>query len=600
MKSFTSRLLLIAMAGLALLLSQLAVAEPTADPHKVLRYAFITAEDGFDPAIARDLYSAHVEQSIFETLYTYDYLARPAKLIPLTAEAMPEVSADGKTYTIRLKKGINFQTDPAFNGKPRELTMADYVYSFKRLLDPHLVSAHTWLWDGEVEGLDELVAEGKKTGHYNIDKPVAGFELLDRYTLRIHLKRADFNLGMKLAHEPNSAVAREVIEKYQDAQGQVMANPVGTGPYRLAQWVRGARIVLEANPGFRGMTWDFQAGDDPEDQKIVAQMKGKRMPQIGRIEISVMLEDQSRLLAFQKNELDLFQLEGPLAPRVLKDGKLKPEFVKMGAQLSRIVDPEISYFYWNMQDPVLGGLSKEKIALRRAIAMAHDVDDELKMVFNGEAVTLDYPIPPGVVGYDAHYKSSIQHDTAAANMLLDKFGYKIGADGWRTLPDGGLLVVKSTAYNTSRGQLQLESWKKTFDSIHIHMEDDRKQFEDILKAEKACQLQMRDSPWIADFPDGDNFMQLFYGPNSGLTNAGCSKIPEYDRLYEQTMTMPAGPERDLLYHKMTRILEVYTPLRMGYARVRNMLAQPSVIGYKKHPILHCEWMYFDVEPRAPL
>jgi ABC-type transport system substrate-binding protein len=219
-------------------------------------------------------------------------------------------------------------------------------------------------------------------------------------------------------------------------------------------------------------------------------------------------------------------------------------------------------------------------------------------VFNGEAVTLDYPIPPGVVGYDAHYKSSIQHDTAAANMLLDKFGYKIGADGWRTLPDGGPLAIKSAAYNTSRGELQLEAWKKTFDSIHIHMEDDRRPFEDILKAEKNCQLQMRDSPWIADFPDGDNFMQLFYGPNSGSNNAGCSKIPEYDRLYEQTLTMPAGPERDLLYHKMTRILEVYTPLRMGYARVRNMLAQSRVIGYKKHPILHCEWMYFDIDKKV--
>lgn len=595
MKLSIRRTLLGVLACLALCLSQAGLAEQTADPHKVLRYVFIAAEDGFDPAAVRDLYSAHIVQSIFETLYTYDYLARPAKLVPQTAESLPEISPDGKTYTIHLKKGIYFQEDPAFRGKLRELTMADYVYSFKRLLDPRLTSAHTWLWDGEVEGLDELVAEGKKTGHYDIGKPVTGFELLDRYTLRIHLKRSDFNLGMKLAHEPNSAVAREVIEKYQDAQGQVMANPVGTGPYKLEQWVRGSRIVLVANPGYRGLTWDFQPGDDPDDQQIVAQMKGKRMPQIGRIEISVMLEDQSRLLAFQKDEVDLFQLEGPLAPRVIKDGKLRAEYVKMGAQLSRIVDPEISYFYWNMSDPVVGGLSKEKIALRRAMAMAHDVDDELKMVYNGEAVALDYPIPPGVVGYDPNYKSSIQHDTAAANMLLDKFGYKIGGDGWRTLPDGSPLVIRSTAYNNSRGAMQLESWKKTFDSIHIRMEDNRSQYEDILKAEKNCKLQMRDSPWDADYPDGDNFMQLFYGPNSGSNNAGCSKIPEFDRLYEQTQAMPAGPERDLLYHKMTRILEVYTPLRMGYARVRNMLAQSRLIGYKKHPILHCEWLYFDID-----
>jgi oligopeptide transport system substrate-binding protein len=597
MKSISWLRRLLATAALGALLLQSSFAERTTDPDKVLRYVFIAAEAGFDPAIGRDLYSAHVTQSVFETLYTYDYLARPAKLIPLTAAAMPEVSADGKTYTIRLKKGIYFQADPAFHGKPRELTMADYVYSYKRLMDPKLSSPHTWLWEGKVEGLDEFVEQAKKTGHFDIDRKVSGFELVDRYTLRIHLTHPDFNLGMIMAHEPNSAVAREVIEKYRDAQGQVMANPVGTGPYKLTEWVRGSRIVLEANPDFRGSIWDFQASDDPEDQKIVAQLKGKRMPQIGRIEISVMLEDQTRLLAFQNDEVDLFQLMGPLAPQLLRGGKLKPEFVAKGVQLSRIVDPEISYYYWNMEDPVVGGLSKEKIALRRAIAIAHNVNEEIQVVWNGDAVALEYPIPPGVVGYDPQYKSSLQYDPAAANALLDKFGYKIGADGWRTQPDGKPLVIKYTARNDSNGQQQSEMWKKTYDLIHIHMDGERRPFPDILQAEKDCQLQTRTAPWYADYPDGDNFMQLFYGPNVHQNNNGCSKIPEFDALYAQSQKLPAGPERDLLYHKMTRILEVNTAVRIGYARYRNMIAQPRVIGFKKHPILHCEWMYFDIEKR---
>ncbi|HCE10830.1 MAG TPA: heme-binding protein [Oxalobacteraceae bacterium] len=597
MKSLLRMMLLVCLAGG--LSMQAGFAASPADPGKVLRYVFVAAETGFDPAISRDLYSAQIVQSVFETLYTYDYLARPAKLIPLTAAAMPEVTDGGKTYTIHLKKGIYFPPDPAFKGKPRELTMADYVYSYKRLMNPKLNSPHTWLFDGKVEGLDEYAQEARKTGHFDPDRKVSGFELLDRYTLRIHLKRPDFNLGMILAHEPTSAVAREVIEKYQDAQGQVMANPVGTGPYMLTEWVRGSRMVLTANPDFRGSTWDFKAGSDPEDQKIVKELKGKRMPQIGRIEISVMLEDQSRLLAFQNDEVDLFELQGPLAPQVLKDGKLKPEFAKKGVQLSRIVDPEISYYYWNMQDPVLGGLSKEKIALRRAIAMAHDVKEEIQVVWNGEAQALEYPIPPGVVGYDPNYKSSLQFDPTAANALLDKFGYKKDADGWRTLPDGKPLVVRFTAYNDSVGQQQSEMWKKTYDLIHIHMEGVRSPFPDVLKAEKQCQLQTRVAPWIADYPDGDNFMQLFYGPNTHQNNNGCSQIPQYDALYEQSQKLPAGPERDLLYHKMTRILEVYTPVRMGYARYRNMIAQPRVIGYKKHPILHCEWMYIDIEKRKP-
>lgn len=597
MKAKTWLCRLLAVAALGALLGRPGLAEPTADPGKVLRYVFPSAETGFDPAVVGDLYSMHVVQSVFETLYTYDYLARPAKLMPLTATAMPEVSADGKTYTIHLKQGIYFQPDPAFDGRPRELTMADYVYSIKRMMDPKLRSPHTWLWEGKVEGLEQFVEQAKKSGHFDVDRKVSGFELPDRYTLRIHLTHPDFNLGMILAHEPNSALAREVVEKYRDAQGQVMANPVGTGPYRLTEWVRGSRMVLQANPGFRGMTWNFQPGDDPEDKEIVAKMKGKRMPQIGRVEISVILEDQSQLLAFKSDQVDLFQLYGLLAPQLIGDGKLKPEFARKGVQLSRIADPEISFYYWNMQDPVLGGLGKEKIALRRAIALAHNVKEEIQVVWNGEAVVLEYPIPPGVVGYDPGYKSSLQYDPAAANALLDKFGYKIGPDGWRAQPDGKPLAIAYTARNESNGLLQSEMWKKTYDSIHIHMISDRRPFPDILKAEKACQLQTRTMPWLADYPDGDNFMQLFYGANVGQNNTGCSKIPEYDVLYAQSQKLPAGPERDLLYHKMARILETYTPMRIGYARYRNMLAQARVIGYKKHPILPCEWMYFDIEKR---
>lgn len=569
-----------------------------ADPHKVLRYVFITLETGYDPAVINDLYSSHVIYAIFDSLYTYDYLARPAKLIPRAAEALPEISPDGKTYTIHLKKGIYFTPDPAFGGKRHELTMADFVYSFERLLDPRIHSPNGWLFDGKIVGMDARVEEAKKTGKFDYDRPVEGFEIVDPYTLKIHLTKPDFNLTMMLAHQPASAVARQVIEKYQNDQGWVMSHPVGSGPYQLESWVPGSRTVLVANPQYRGYVWDFQAGSDPEDQAIVAKMKGKHMPQIGRIEISDMPEDQSRWLAFQNDEVDMFQLEGPLVPRALSHGKLKPELAEKGIQLSRFVDPEQSSYYWNMLDPVLGGFAKDKIALRRAIAMAHDVKEEIQVVWNGDAVELQYPIPPGVVGYDPNYRSSIQFDPAAANLLLDRYGYKIGPDGFRKQPNGKPLVIHYAARSGSNSVEQAEMWKKTYDRIHIQMIADIMPFPDLLKAEKQCKIQTRTNPWFADYPDGDNFMQLFYGPNTYSTNNGCSTIPAYDRLYEESQHMPAGPERDALYHKMSRILEVYMPYRMGYARYRNILSQPRVIGFKKHPVIPAEWEYFDIEPRS--
>ncbi|MEO8536331.1 MAG: ABC transporter substrate-binding protein [Betaproteobacteria bacterium] len=568
-------------------------AQTGADPSKVLRHVFPAAETGFDPAASQDLYSGTIIQMLFETLLTYDYLARPAKLVPLTAEALPEVSDNGKTYTVRVKKGIYFIDDAAFKGRKRELTAADYAYALKRLIDPKLRSPWAWLVEGKIIGLDALAEAAKKTGRFDYDAPVEGLELPDRYTLRIRLKDTDYNLPYILAHEPTSAVAREVIETYRDDAGRAMSNPVGTGSYMLKQWVRSSKIVLDANPGFRGFVWDFHS-DDPADQPLIAQMKGKRMPQVGRIEVSIIEEDQARLLAFQNGELDLMDLGGPLAPNVLDGGKLKPEFVKKGIQLSRIVDPATSYVYWNMQDPIVGGFSKDKIALRRAMAMAYNVQDEINVVRNGQAIALEYPIPPGVVGHDPNYRSPVTYDPALANKLLDYFGYRKGADGWRNLPDGKPFTIRYASRPDSLGRQLDELWKKAFDSIGVRMDVQKDKFPELLKLERQCKLMMRTASWIADYPDADNFMQLLYGKNIGQNNNGCAKIPEYDRLYEQSIRMPPSPERDRIYHDMARIIEVYAPWRLDTATYRNMLVQPRIQGYRKHPILHAEWAYVDI------
>jgi oligopeptide transport system substrate-binding protein len=568
-----------------------------ADPAKVIRQVFPAAETGFDPAGVQDLYSATIEQAVFETLLTYDYLARPSKLVPLTAEALPEIADNGKTYTLHVRKGIYFIDDPVFKGKKRELTAADYAYSLKRLIDPKIRSPWAWLVEGKIVGLDELAAAAKKSGKFDYDANVAGLETPDRYTLRIRLNNTDYNLSYILAHEPTSAVAREVIEAYADSAGRAMANPVGTGAYRLKQWVRSSKIILDANPGYRGFTWNFTSSD-PADQKLIAEMKGKKMPQVGRVEVSIIEEDQARLLAFQSGELDLMDLGGPLAPNVLDGDKLKPEFAKKGIKLSRIIDPAIIYHYWNMQDPIVGGMTKEKIALRRAMALAYNVDEEVKIVRNSQAIEAEYPIPPGVVGHDAAYRSPVKHDVVTANKLLDTFGYKKGADGWRNLPDGKPFTIRYASRPDSLGRQQDELWKKALTSIGVRMEVQKDKFPELLKLERQCKLMMRTASWIADWPDAENFMQLLYGPNTGQNNNACAKFPEYDRLYEQSIRMPPSPARDKLYHEMTKIIEAYAPWRLDVLTYRNMLVQPRVQGYRKHPILHNEWAYIDVAPKG--
>ena len=566
-----------------------------ADPAKVLHVALPRAETGFDPAQASEVYSGAVIAAIMEPLLTFDYLARPAKLTPLTAEALPAIGDAGRRYTFKLKKGVYFASDPAFKGRRRELTAADYVYAIERLVDPANRSPNAFYVAGKIVGLDALAAKAKQNGaRFDYGARVAGLEAPDRYTLRITLTHSDYTFPQVLALPALSAVAREVVDAYP---GDVSAHPVGTGPYLLKQWVRASKIVLEANPGFRGYTWDFSPGDDAVDKTIAARMRGLRMPRIGTIDISVMEEPQSSWLAFQRGELDLLNLPSTFAPVALPGGKLAPDLAKKGVYLSRILLPAINYTAFNMRDPVLGGFTNDKLALRRAIAMAYDIDAEVDIIRKGQAEPLGMVIPPGVTGYDPHFHGNVHHDPDTANALLDRFGYRKGADGYRMLPDGKPLVLRYASQTNALAREFDELWKKAMDSIGIRLTIEKGKFSDQIREAIACHHQMWSYGWIADYPDGDNFMQLLYGGNVGQSNVACYRSPTYDKLYEESRLMPDSPNRNRLFEQMTRQFETDVPWRLGVAGYRNMLAQPHVIGYKAHPVLLTDWLYVDVEPK---
>ena len=530
------------MRALALVLSLFVLGAHAADPSKILRITFQAAETGFDPVKVSDYYSGTVIEAIFDPLLTYDYLARPAKLVPNTAAALPQVTDQGRTYRVTVKPGIHFADDPVFKGRKRELTALDYAYSLRRFLDPKNRSPYAFLFEG-----------------------ISAIETPDRYSLVIRLKQPDFNFSHVLAFSLSGAVAREAIEHYGDESA---AKPVGSGPFRLKSYTRSSKIVLEANPGYREVKRD-----------------GQRLPRIGGVEISIMEETQSRWLAFQRGDTDIEYQLAEVAPTfITADGQLKPEFARRGIKLERSVDPEIIYLYFNMQDKTVGGLSREKIALRRAIAMAYKVEDQIRIIRKGQSIRAHYPIPPGVAGHDAEYRSSIAHDPRAANALLDKFGYRKGADGFRRLPNGEPLVIRYSSTPSERDRQFDELMKRSLDSIGVRLEIHKDRFPELIKLENQCRLMMRGAAWIADYPDGDNFMQLLYGPNTGQSNNACYRSPEYDKRYERSRLLPDGAERNKLYREMARIMETDTVWMLTDSRYRNVLMQPRVKGYTKHPV----------------
>ncbi|MGZ8212463.1 MAG: ABC transporter substrate-binding protein [Burkholderiales bacterium] len=595
----TLRFRRIALAAALLIASSTSFPAYAATPQKTLRLTFQAAESGFDPVRVSDYYSGTIIEAIFDPLLTYDYLARPAKLVPNVAESLPTISDGGKTYTLRVRRGIYFADDAAFKGRRRELTAEDFAYSIKRFLDPRNRSPYAFLFEGKIVGLDELAARAKQSGRFDYDARVAGLETPDRYTLRLKLKQTDFNFSHVLAFSLAGAVAREVVETYGE---ETSSRPVGTGPFRLASYTRSSKIVLEANPAFRGKVWDFTPGDDPADAQIAARMKGKKLPQLERIEVSIMDETQSRWLAFLSGETDLeYQLAEIASLFLNADGTLKEEYARRGIRLDRTVDPEITYTYFNMQEQIggepnpVGGFGKEKIALRRAIAMAYKLEDQIRIIRKRQAVRAEYPVPPGVAGHDPGYRSSIRHSPRLANALLDRFGYRKGADGYRTLPDGKPLTIRYSSTPTERDRQFDELMKRSLDSIGIRLAIHKDRFPELIKLENQCRLMMRGAAWIADYPDGDNFMQLLYGPNSGQSNNACYRSAEFDRRYRQSRLLRDGSERDRLYREMTRLMEVHTVWILADSRYRNVLLHPHVVGFRKHPVLHAEWLYLDID-----
>jgi oligopeptide transport system substrate-binding protein len=561
---------------------------------KVLRIAFLSAETNFDPTFVADTYSNSVTMEIFEAPLTYDFLARPMKLKPQTAEAMPEVSADGLTYTIRIRKGLYFSDDPAFEGKKREATSADFEFAMKRLIDPKNASPNLWLIEDRVKGVREAAARAKKENRFDYDARIPGIEVVDRYTLRIQLEKPDYNFLYVLAMPQLGAQAREVVQKYG---ADIGAHPVGTGPFRLAHWRRASKIVLEKNPNFREAYYDAEPpADNPVLQRLAEENKGKRIPQLDRVEIAILEESQPRWLAFLNNETDWVNPPGEFRNMALPNGKLAPWLEKRGVKYFPTVEPDLVYMYYNMKDPVFGGYTPDKVALRRALTLAYNIDEDIHLVRSGGAVAAQGILPPGTIGYDPAFTVGKRYDPAKAKALLDMFGYvdKDG-DGWRERPDGSPLVFEYTTEPSSTNRLFSELWKKDIEAVGIRVTISVAKWPENRKKSKLGKLQSWMLAWTADYPDGENFYQLLYGPNCGSSNDGCFQLPEYDATYEKAVNLPPGPERTALYSKLAKIVAAYAPWLPTVHRKRDQLVQPWVLGWTRNPYLLEGLRYADID-----
>jgi ABC-type transport system substrate-binding protein len=574
-------------------------AQPEVPPLKVIRYAFLIAETTFDPAQISDLYSRIVCSGIFEAPLEFEFLARPARMRPNTAAEMPEVSADFKTFTFRIRPGTYFADDPAFKGRRRELVAEDYVYALKRHYDPRWKSGNLYILESaQILGLSELrrklMAEKKP---FDYDTAVEGLRALDRYTFQIRLGVPTPRLLYNFADGSfTGAMAREVCEAYGDKVGE---HPVGTGPFLLSQWKRSSRIVLAKNPGYREVFYDEHPPEsDTRLQKVAQQFKGKRLPLIDQVVISIIEEPQPRWLSFLNEEQDVMdQLPAEFATTVIPNNKLAPNLAKKGIQMVRYPRADVAVSYFGMENPIVGGYTPAQVALRRAMSLAVDVDREIRIVRRGQAIPAQSIVAPEVWGYDPGFKSEMSDfDLPRAKALLDMHGFiDRNGDGWRERPDGSPLLIEYATSPDQTSRQLIEQWDKNMRAIGIRMEFKAAKWPEQLKSSRAGKLMMWGVGWTAAAPDGDTFLALGYGPNKGQANHARFNLPAFNALYEQQRQMADGPERRALMEEAKKLMIAYMPYKVHVHRIFTDLTQPWVRGYHRNIYVREFWKYVDID-----
>jgi oligopeptide transport system substrate-binding protein len=558
-----------------------------AEPANTVHLTSVAKIKGLDPVFSDDLYSGIEVAHAYEGLLQYHYLKRPYTLVPNLAEAMPTISKDGKTYTFKIKKGVVFQDDPAFkatNGKGRELTADDFIYSWKRLADPKLNSSGWWVFDGKIVGLNEWHDAAAKAGAADYSKPIEGLKAVDPYTLQITLKNHSAQFLYFLAMTFTYVVPHEAVEMYGP---EFLNHAVGTGPYHLTEYNPSSRLIWDRNPTYRKEFYPSE-GEPGDKEAGLLEDAGKPLPLNDRVVTEIFEESQPMWLKFMAGKVDAIAIpKDNFSQAVNSAGDLTPEFKAKGFQLTKAPTLDVTHISFNMIDPIVG---KNKY-LRQAMSLAYDSIKYIDLFYNGRAISAQGPIPPGIAGYDPDFKNPYrQYNITKAKELLAKAGYP----GGKGLPPLEYLTLSDT---TSRQDAEYS--QNMFKQLGIELKVSTSSWPEFVASVKNRKGQLYGQAWAADYPDAENFLQLFYSKNMspGPNDANYSN-PEFDKLYEKSLTLDDSPQRTELYKQMVKILVDDCPWIFGAHRLTYGLSQSWLRNLKYHDVDLARFKYLRVDTSA--
>ena len=572
MKNFLS------MAALASLMLFSACSKSKNASERVINITAPSDIKGFDPMMASDVGSAAQIAKIYEGLLTYHWFKLPYELIPNLAEEMPTVSEDGMTYTFKIRKGVFFQNDASFpNGKGRELVAEDFVYSIKRHADSKNQSTGWWLYDGKIKGLNEWRTKNEKLPEANYDEVVEGIKAIDKYTLQFKLAKVFPQFLYALAMPFSYVVPREAVTKYGK---EFINHPVGTGPYVLPVFDQGKRLVYTKNPTFREKFYPSEAS--PEFKHMLADA-GKKLPLVDKIIVDVIVESQPAWLKFNKGEVDYLSIPKDNYSTTIVNNQLSKEMADKGISLSITPGLDVYFYGFNFDHKIF-----QNINLRKAMSLAFDQKLMNELFYNNTGIPAESVAPPGVAGNNPAFKNPWK----GPNLELAKKHMALAG-----YPEGkGLPEITLDTFSSTSARQKAEFFQKQMEKIGIKIKVVGNLSPELQAKIKKRSVMMIDYGWIGDYPDTENFLQIFYGPNSSPgANSANYNNPEFNKMYETVAKMQNTPERTALYEKAVQYLTNEVVVIFTVHTQTYMLQQKWIKNYHDSDFIFDFHQYLNVD-----
>jgi ABC-type transport system substrate-binding protein len=378
------------------------------------------------------------------------------------------------------------------------------------------------------------------------------------------------------------ATPREAVEFYKD---DFLNHPVGTGPYRLKRWQRNYRMEFERNPTFHGQSYPTEGAPGDREKGLLADA-GKPLPFIDRIILYNVREYYTWWQMFLRGQIFSVGISKDYFNKVVNaDMELTPDMVKRGIVLRKEPQMDVFYLGFNWEDPVVGnGKTPEEAVrhrkLRQAITCSFN-QEQIKETYAGRMVPASGPITPGTTGYDPAKPYPWRFNLELARKLLAEAGYPDGKDA-RTGKRLRLSLDMGGAGDAETRQLG-EMYVNFVRQIGVEMTINFSLQPEHWRKLERKETQMFSSGWVMDYPDAQNVLQLWYGPNESPGVNHCNyKNPEFDKLYKRILTMQDSPERTAIYQKMADLIVEDCPAAFMFHRLTYALLRDWVVNFKPH------------------